>query len=121
MAPPEIKPNLLQADISMRPANWLLHLESLNGAYSENTLRAYRSDFQAFESWCSNYDHIALPAVSKTIAAFIEFQRNEFSPSTIRRRLSGISKLHLLVGHKDPTVSVDVKLALRRMYRKKGR
>jgi len=33
--------------------DWMLRLADLAGAYSENTIRAYRADFHQFEEWCA--------------------------------------------------------------------
>jgi site-specific recombinase XerD len=39
-----------------------------DGAFSENTLRAYRSDFQQYESWCAIKDQPSIPATAELIA-----------------------------------------------------
>ncbi|MGE5303532.1 MAG: site-specific integrase [Alphaproteobacteria bacterium] len=52
-------------------SRWRAALARLEGAYSENTLRAYRADFAAFEDWCRKERKRALPASPETVAGFI--------------------------------------------------
>jgi len=42
--------------------------EKFDGAFSKNTLRAYRSDFEQYESWCSTKNQSGLPATPALIA-----------------------------------------------------
>jgi integrase/recombinase XerD len=98
---------------------WVKALERLEGAYSDHSLRAYRSDFQIFEAWCQAHDQPALPASSQTIAAFVNEQQDRVKPATLKRRLCGIRKVHRLTGHPDPTDNEGVYLAIRRARRAK--
>ena len=41
-----------------------------DGAFSENTLRAYRSDFRHYEAWCRENDIPPLPAKSQLLARY---------------------------------------------------
>lgn len=106
-----------------RSAMDLLHasLERLQGAYAENTLRAYRADFTAFIAWCSTVGQSALPATPDTIAAFIFADAATAQSATVRRRLAAIGRVHRLNRMPDPTKSEDALLAMRRMHRQKGR
>ena len=42
-------------------ASWSLVLDELNGAYSENTIRGYRADFEDFYAWCVTTGNAAAP------------------------------------------------------------
>lgn len=95
-------------------------LQQLRGAYSENTIRGYRSDFRLFEDWCLTANASPLPATAETVVCFIEAMVDEKLPATIRRRLAGISRVHRLLGHPSPVSDQSVKLALRRLLRSKG-
>ena len=44
-----------------------------DGAFSENTLRAYRSDFQQYEAWCATKKQPTLPATADRIAEYVDF------------------------------------------------
>ncbi len=96
-------------------------LEKLEGAYADNTIRAYRSDFEVFKKWCEQEDLSALPAVPDTVVCFIEFDMARSTSATIRRRMASISRIHKLARLSDPTTDEDVFLAMKRMHRQKGR
>jgi len=96
-------------------------LSKLEGAYADNTIRAYRSDFEAFACWCVQENVCSLPAIPDTIVCFIEFDMALSSSATIRRRMASISRIHKLARLPDPTTDEDVFLAMKRMHRQKGR
>jgi integrase/recombinase XerD len=101
--------------------SWQDRLAQLAGAYSENTIRAYRADFSDFEDWCRKSDIASLPAPPETVAAYIEALAPTKTPATIGRRMSGIGRVHRLLGHANPAATDLVALALRRVVRSKGR
>ena len=98
-----------------------LLLKKLEGAYADNTIRAYRSDFEVFANWCEEEDLCALPAAPDTVVCFIEFDMARSSSATIRRRMASISRIHKLARLSDPTTDENVFLAMKRMHRQKGR
>ncbi|WP_194727249.1 tyrosine-type recombinase/integrase [Noviherbaspirillum malthae] len=93
----------------------------LEGAYAENTLRAYRADFEAFIAWCDSIGLTALPASAQSVAQFVFVDAATAQSSTVRRRIAAIGRIHRLNGLPDPTKSEEVVLAMRRMHRQKGR
>ena len=106
---------------NMVPENWDTALRKLSGAYSDNTLRAYASDFRIFKLWCLQRGLSFVPAESETLSRFIEFQAKVHKPSTVCRRLDAINRVHKLCGFGVPTDNEDVRLTLRRMQRRHGR
>ena len=96
-------------------------LNKMEGAYAENTIKAYRTDFEVFANWCNSNDLCPLPAEPETICDFITFDMQTSTASTIRRRMASIRRIHKLARANDPTKDEDVFLGLRRMHRKKGR
>jgi integrase/recombinase XerD len=102
-------------------ANWRKAISRLEGAYSENTLRGYRSDFAAFEAWCGKKHRRCLPASPKTIASFIEDESAAFAPATLARRLAAIRKVHRLLRLGNPLEDEEVSIAMRRARRSKPR
>ena len=96
-------------------------LKKMEGAYAENTIRAYRIDFEVFSNWCNSEGLCSLPAEPETISEFILFDMQHSSSATIRRRMASIRKIHKLARLPDPTKDEDVFLSLRRMHRQKGR
>ena len=92
-----------------------------DGAFSENTLRAYRSDFQQYESWCATKRQRSIPATAELIAEYVDFMATEKKSATIRRRINSLGTIFKLSKHPDPTKEPEVVLALKRMHRKIGR
>jgi integrase/recombinase XerD len=101
--------------------DWMLRLADLAGAYSKNTIRAYRADFQQFEEWCAERGAASLPASPEVIAAYVVALSTERTPATIGRRVAGIARVHRLFGYPNPASSDIVALAVRRMHRTRGR
>jgi integrase family protein with SAM-like domain len=89
------------------PADELaLALQFARAEKSENSRRAYRSDYHLFRRWCEARNLSPLPAAPATIAAFLacEAQRGS-KPSSITRRVAGIRHAHVLAGHAPPTTA----------------
>jgi len=101
--------------------SWRSAIARLEGAYSENTLRSYRADFAVFEQWCRQAVCNALPASPETVAAFVGHDAVKSSPSTLRRRLAGIRKVHRLLRLENPVEDEEVLIAMRRALRTKPR
>jgi integrase/recombinase XerD len=99
--------------------NWRLALARLEGAYADNTLRAYRADMQAFEDWCGTARKKALPAKPETVAAFIAHEAQTCSAATLKRRLAAIRKVHRLLRMENPVTDEEVVIAMRRVLRAK--
>ncbi len=97
--------------------SWHSALQRLEGAYSDHTLRAYRSGFVAFSSWCRRRRQPALPASPEAVAVYIDEESARLKIATLRQRLCGIRKLHRLCGFDDPTNHPEVDLAMRRARR----
>lgn len=73
---------------------------------AENTLRAYKSDWSDFETFCNRQGFEASPALPNTVAAYIsELADNGYKVATIRRRLSSIRVIHRARQLDDPTDS----------------
>jgi integrase/recombinase XerD len=108
-------------DSRVQAADWRSAIARLEGAYSENTLRSYRADFAIFEQWCRQAACSALPASPETVAAFVAHDAVKSSPSTLRRRLAGIRKVHRLLRLENPVEDEDVLIAMRRALRTKPR
>ncbi len=75
------------------------HLPSDLGR-ARNTVRAYRSDWADFSRWCEQQGRTALPAEPETVCLYLAARAAAGArPSTIRRRLAAIGKVHLAAGH----------------------
>jgi integrase len=58
------------------------------------TLRAYRADWTHYAEWCTRHGLIAAPAAPETVGAYLASLAKTHAPTTIRRRLSAIGKMH---------------------------
>ena len=95
--------------------------DSAHGALSRNTERALRSDLRVFAAWCAERRLPAMPARAETIAAFVDAMARERAPATVRRYVASIAAAHKALGHGKAAKSVAVRLALKRMHRRRGR
>ena len=92
-----------------------------DGAFSENTLRAYRSDYKQYEAWCAKKKQPSLPATADLLAEYVDFMASAHKSATIRRRINSLGTIFRLSKNPDPTKEPEVVLALKRMHRKIGR
>ena len=80
-----------------------LHEETLNNLKNSkaiNTIRAYKSDFKDFGSFCVKHSFKALPTEPKIVALYLTYLSGKDAKiSTLRRRLVSISIMHKLKGH----------------------
>jgi site-specific recombinase XerD len=79
--------------------------EYVQQSRASNTVKAYRSDWQQFESWCGSHGLIAMPAAAETVALYITDLADQVKPSTIQRRIASISQAHQAADHESPTKS----------------
>lgn len=92
----------------------------MSQAKAENTMRAYRADWQDFTGWCAESGVNALPASSETLALYLAARADGCKVSTLQRRLSAISQAHALAGYDSPTKSAAVRLVWQGIRRAKG-
>ena len=67
-----------------------------------STLRAYRSDWEHFASWCEGRNVSCLPATPETVALYLVSLAETRRPATMTRRLTSIAKAHSAAGHGSP-------------------
>jgi integrase/recombinase XerD len=103
----------------MTAHDWRAALARLDGAYSDNTIRTYRADGQAYEAWCLGQGIDPFPASPEMLAEFIAARAPLDAASTLRRRLYGIRKIHRLLRLPSLVDDEEVTIALRRALRQK--
>lgn len=65
-----------------------------------NTIRAYRSDWQQFASWCEAHNLPVMPTTAETVALYITALASQGArASTIQRRITAISRAQVATGH----------------------
>jgi site-specific recombinase XerC len=110
LSPVEVLPSELAAPVA----------QLLEAAKRPNTLRAYRSDWRAFTSWCERTGLAALPAQPQTVAAYIADRQLDLAPSTLQRHVASISTAHKTASYPSPCESELVRTTLqglRAVYR----
>ena len=94
-------------------------MEQLNGAYAPNTLKSYYADARAFVDWCGERNVDPFPIASETLCTYIEYLQVNAAYSSIRRRISSLRRLNIMLGFQDHTHTEEVYLAIRRLKRSK--
>ena len=92
-----------------------------DGAFAKNTIRAYRSDFIQYQTWCFENGLRPIPATADTMAMYVDYLSGNNKSATIRRRINSLGTVLKLSQNDDPTKDPEVILALKRMHRKIGR
>jgi integrase len=88
---------------------------------SENTKRAYRSDWKGFTAWCNRMGAQPMPATAGTVAAYVtDMARVGRAVSTINRYCTTIGKAHRMAGHPSPLDHPKVQEVLAGIRRKLG-
>lgn len=96
------------------------HLDDIRGAVSPNTLRAYGSDFRAWERWCRTQDRAPFPASEESVADYLRELAGSASASTVGRRLAAIAWAHKAKGVRLDTKAPVIAFALARIRREHG-
>jgi len=97
-------------------------LNKIEGAYSPNTMRAYRADFMEFIQFCEERGLPSIPANYESVTLFVDANVDKgCSINFIKRKISAIASIHKFSRLPNPVIDIDVQLALRRMARKNGR
>ncbi|SMF75503.1 Site-specific recombinase XerD [Candidatus Pelagibacter sp. HIMB1321] len=73
---------------------------NLQNSKSNNTVRAYKSDFNDFNLFCSKNGFNPLPTDPKIVSLYLTYLSNKDSKiSTLKRRVASIGVIHKLKGH----------------------
>ena len=99
--------------------DWRAEFKRLEGAYAPATLKSYHTDVCLFVEWCGKEGKCPLPATIETVCAFLQNESIALCPSSVRRRLYAIRKVHRLLRLPDPTYDEDIAITLRRVRRAK--
>ena len=79
-----------------------LELETLNNLKNSkavNTLRAYKSDFKDFASFCIKNNFSSMPTEPKILTLYLTHLSRTSKVSTLKRRIASISVVHKMKGH----------------------
>ena len=100
----DIQPFVNNAQLVQELQDSLDRLEAYaEGAWTDNTVRAYESDWEHFSSWCERHGLKALPARVQTIGLYLGAIAEQYKLATIERRLASISTMHKEHDYDTPT------------------
>ena len=124
-APTASADDLSWAIVKMRAGEPIVVNEALIAAYqaasSPHSIRALKSDLEAFDLWCRRHNRISLPATPETVADYLDARAEKGSkPASLGRYKASIARIHLLLDLKDPTPASLVKLRLQAIRRRLG-
>ena len=89
--------NNITTDIKALQEETLLNLKS---SKANNTVRAYKSDFNDFSLFCAKNSFKSLPSEPKIVSLYLtHLSTKEAKMSTLKRRLVSIGVIHRLKGH----------------------
>jgi len=75
-------------------------LLNLQSSKANNTVRAYKSDFNDFELFCAQNAFKSLPSEPKIVSLYLTYlSTKDVKMSTLKRRLVSIGVIHKLKGH----------------------
>jgi site-specific recombinase XerD len=89
-------------------------------AKAGNTIKAYRSDWTSFETFCRGRGLPSLPAGAATVAAYAVEMASRLKANTIERHLTAISQAHQLAGQANPAEDKLVRTVMAGIRRVKG-
>jgi site-specific recombinase XerD len=95
-------------------------LENLKSSKSNNTLRAYKSDFKDFGAFCAKHGFNSMPTEPKVVSLYLTHLSTSSKISTLRRRLVSIGVVHKIKGHYLDTKHPVIIENLMGIKRKKG-
>ena len=92
----------------------------VRAAKAANTVKAYRSDWRAFEDFCRVRQLAPLPAPPATVAAYAAHTVSRLKANTIERHLAAISQAHQLAGFANPVEDKLVRTVMAGIRRTRG-
>ena len=96
-------------------------IDAYQAASSPHSIRALKSDLEAFDLWCRRLHRTSLPATPELVADYLDARAGQGAkPASLGRYKASIAKIHHLLDLKDPTQAELVKLRLRAIRREKG-
>ena len=105
-------------DIKVLQEQTLLNLQN---SKANNTVRAYKSDFNDFRLFCAQNGFKSLPSEPKIISLYLtHLSTKEVKISTLKRRLVSIGVIHKLKGHYLDTKHPSIMENMMGIKRRKG-
>jgi site-specific recombinase XerD len=92
-----------------------------DGAYAESTIAVYRYNFERFSRWCEQAGADPLNVSPEELARFIDYLGDKRAPVTVLHYITCIGTIYRLSERPTVDKSPPVTLAIKRLFRAKGR
>jgi site-specific recombinase XerD len=92
-----------------------------DGAYAKSTIRSYQGNFARFSRWCEEAGADPLNVSPEELARFIDYLGEWCAAATVLHHIAGIGTIYRLSERPPVEKSPPVLLAMKRLYRAKGR
>ncbi len=74
-------------------------LDNVRSSKANNTLKAYKSDFRDFKTFCAQHGLKSMPSTPENLSIYLTSLSKKCKFSTLKRRIASISVVHKLNGH----------------------
>ena len=92
-----------------------------DGAYAESTIRSYQGNFAQFSRWCEKAGADPLNVSPEELARFIDHMGGRCAAATVLHHITCIGTIYRLSERPAVDKSPPVTLAMKRIFRAKGR
>ena len=94
--------------------------EYVRDSVPASTRRAYATDWATFSEWCCVHRLPNMPAAPATVALFAAERAKSIRPSSVRRALAAIAKMHKVNGQPSPCAQEPVPSTIKGIERAHG-
>ena len=95
--------------------------QQLEGAYANNTIKAYKADFTHYQRWCQKNHHEPENVRAAVFVKYLNEMSQELTSATIQRRIASLSQIFKLTSVPNITKEPEVLLELKKINRRLGR
>ena len=95
--------------------------QQLEGAYANNTIKAYKADFTHYQRWCQKNHHEPENVCATVFVQYLNEMAQKLTSATIQRRIASLSQIFKLTSVTNITKEPEVLLELKKINRRLGR
>ena len=95
--------------------------QQLEGAYANNTIKAYKADFTHYQRWCQKNYHEPENVRAAVFVKYLNEMSQKLTSATIQRRIASLSQIFKLTSVPNITKEPEVLLELKKINRRLGR
>ena len=95
--------------------------QQLEGAYANNTIKAYKADFTHYQRWCQKNHHEPENVCATVFVQYLNEMAQKLTSATIQRRIASLSQIFKLTSVPNITKEPEVLVELKKINRRLGR